>query len=139
MTRLPTFCTIVPTSTALYKPADWMNQPFTGFCLDSRCITPGQIFVSLSSLTQPCQQQQYIEQALQRGAIGVLVEQPNDEDPNFSILSDLTPEYGARMTHIKNLRQYLGQWQHDYLKETHPITATSQSLARVVNVVADFY
>lgn len=35
------------------KTAGWMSKPFTGFSLDSRKVDAGQIFIALTSFSQP--------------------------------------------------------------------------------------
>ena len=38
---------------AVQEPAEWMRQFFQGFELDSRKVKLGQIFIALTSLSQP--------------------------------------------------------------------------------------
>lgn len=35
------------------KVAKWMTLPFSGFCLDSRKVKAGQIYIALNSFSQP--------------------------------------------------------------------------------------
>ena len=49
------------------KTAGWMSKPFTGFSLDSRKVDAGQIFIALTSFSQPEKTLQFAQSALARG------------------------------------------------------------------------
>ncbi len=52
------------------------DQPFQGFCLDSRFIKKDQLFIALTSYSQPEKTRAFAEAALAHGALGVICEQP---------------------------------------------------------------
>ena len=52
--------------------AGWMAQPFQGFVLDSRKVQAGQIFIALTSLSQPEKTVQFAQIALDKGALAVV-------------------------------------------------------------------
>lgn len=95
---------------------DWAEQSFNGFCLDSRHVQTGQIFIALQGLNNDRQAtQHYIQQALQQGAIGVLTEVEHVQQDHVFF--------------VENLRQVLGGLQQSFLQ-----TARPQALARTVAV-----
>ena len=81
----------------------WMTQPFQGFCLDSRHVEAGQIFIALTSYSQPEKTLHFAQAALQRGAIGIIAEQPLPLE-NCVVCPDV--------------RQRMGIWQKAYLQAT---------------------
>ncbi|WP_374251994.1 UDP-N-acetylmuramoyl-L-alanyl-D-glutamate--2,6-diaminopimelate ligase [Acinetobacter brisouii] len=81
----------------------WMTQPFQGFCLDSRHVEAGQIFIALTSYSQPEKTLHFAQAALQRGAIGIIAEQPLPLE-NCVVCPDV--------------RQRMGTWQKAYLQAT---------------------
>ena len=81
----------------------WSTQPFTGFCLDSRKLQAGQIFIALTSLSQPEKTVEFAQNALANGALAVLSEEALDL-PNC--------------VYVPDLRQQLGHWQQQYLQHT---------------------
>lgn len=81
----------------------WMTQPFQGFCLDSRHVEAGQIFIALTSYSQPEKTLHFAQAALQRGAIGIIAEQPLPLE-NCVVCQDV--------------RQRMGIWQKAYLQAT---------------------
>lgn len=87
---------------------DWMKQPFHGFCLDSRHVKAGQIFIALTSYSQPEKTLAFAQTALQRGAIGVIADQPLALE-NCVVCPDA--------------RQRMGAWQKAYLQATVPTAA----------------
>ena len=99
---------------SLTSTADWMKQPFQGFNLDSRYVAKGQIFIALTSYSQPEKTIQFAQSALDRGALAVISEM----DLNL-----------ANAVTIPNVRQLMGQWQKQYLQATDPLTP-----ARVIAV-----
>lgn len=99
---------------SLTSTADWMKQPFQGFNLDSRYIAKGQIFIALTSYSQPEKTIQFAQSALDRGALAVISEM----DLNL-----------ANAVTIPNVRQLMGQWQKQYLQATLPVNP-----ARVIAV-----
>ncbi|ECF7064089.1 UDP-N-acetylmuramoyl-L-alanyl-D-glutamate--2,6-diaminopimelate ligase, partial [Salmonella enterica subsp. enterica] len=87
----------------LYTPhdvADWMKQSFQGFELDSRKVKPGQIFIALTSLSQPEKTAQFAQKALDQGALAVISETKLDVSPNLV---------------VADVRHLMGQWQKQYL------------------------
>ena len=99
---------------SLTSTADWMTQPFQGFSLDSRHVAKGQIFIALTSYSQPEKTIQFAQSALDRGALAVI----SEVDLNL-----------ANAVTIPNVRQLMGQWQKQYLQATQPVVA-----ARVIAV-----
>jgi len=53
---------------------EWANQPFSGFCLDSRKVQAGQIFIALDSLSHSNKTRIFAENALSQGALGIISE-----------------------------------------------------------------
>ncbi len=53
------------------QPAEWMWQSFQGFNLDSRKVTAGQIFIALTSFSQPEKTANLRSAALENGAMAV--------------------------------------------------------------------
>ncbi|MFN4318806.1 MAG: UDP-N-acetylmuramoyl-L-alanyl-D-glutamate--2,6-diaminopimelate ligase, partial [Acinetobacter parvus] len=47
--------------------AAWYTQPFKGFCLDSRKVASGQIFIALNSYSQPEKTIEFAQKALDSG------------------------------------------------------------------------
>lgn len=99
---------------SLTSTADWMKQPFQGFNLDSRYVSKGQIFIALTSYSQPEKTIQFAQSALDCGALAVI----SEVDLNL-----------ANAVTIPNVRQLMGQWQKQYLQATQPVVA-----ARVIAV-----
>lgn len=54
--------------------AQWPQQPFHGFSLDSRKVETGQIFIALTSYSQPEKTRTFAEAALANGALAVISE-----------------------------------------------------------------
>lgn len=108
--------------TAATDLPDWADQPIQGLAVDSRQVSPGQVFVALrSQATQDSQRMaQFMRTALQRGAVGVISEVAADE---LGIAADL-PLY-----HVADIRQQLGSLQQRWLQARQP-----QPLARVAAV-----
>lgn len=96
------------------QPAEWMTQTFQGFNLDSRKVTTGQIFIALTSFSQPEKTVEFAEKALNNGAIAVVSE------------SDLGLKNNIV---IPNVRHLMGQWEKQYLLATQPL-----NLARIIAV-----
>ncbi|OUY08854.1 UDP-N-acetylmuramoyl-L-alanyl-D-glutamate--2,6-diaminopimelate ligase [Acinetobacter populi] len=95
---------------------DWAMQSFNGFCLDSRKVQTGHIFIALQGLhNDVTATQHYIQQALQQGAIGVLTEVELERQDSILF--------------VANLRQILGGLQQAFLQAGQP-----QTLARAVAV-----
>ncbi|WP_180183746.1 UDP-N-acetylmuramoyl-L-alanyl-D-glutamate--2,6-diaminopimelate ligase [Acinetobacter sp. YH01020] len=90
------------------QPAEWMLQSFQGFNLDSRKVTAGQIFIALTSFSQPEKTAQFAGAALENGALAVISE------------TDLGLDQSAV---IADVRQLMGQWQKQYLQATQPAQA----------------
>ena len=89
------------------EPAIWMTQSFSGFNLDSRKVTTGQIFIALTSFSQPEKTAQFAQMALDQGALAVISE------------TDLALENSFT---VANARQLMGQWQKQYLQAVQPIS-----------------
>ncbi len=83
----------------------WAKQAFQGFCLDSRKLRKGQIFIALGSYSQPEKIRQFAQDALDQGALAVIAEQV------LNIPHTL---------YCPELRQYLGAWQQCYLQLSAP-------------------
>lgn len=96
------------------KTTGWMSKPFAGFSLDSRKVDPGQIFIALTSFSQPEKTLQFAQSALARGALAVVSE------------TDLGLENSIV---VPNVRHLMGQWQKQYLQATQPVNA-----ARIIAV-----
>ena len=99
---------------AVENPVDWMTQSFHGFNLDSRKVTQGQIFIALTSFSQPEKTVQFAQSALNNGALAIISE-TDLALPNSVV--------------VKNVRQLMGAWQKRYLQATQPVQA-----ARIIAV-----
>lgn len=86
---------------------EWMKQSFQGFNLDSRKVSAGQIFIALTSFSQPEKTIEFAQKALENGAIGVISE------------TDLGLENGYVIAQVRHL---MGIWQKHYLHATQPFT-----------------
>ncbi|RZG73276.1 UDP-N-acetylmuramoyl-L-alanyl-D-glutamate--2,6-diaminopimelate ligase [Acinetobacter wuhouensis] len=86
----------------------WMSEPFQGFNLDSRRIETGQIFIALTSYSQPEKTVQFAQAALDKGALAVISETDLGLD---SVL--VCPD----------VRHLMGLWQKQYLQATDPVKA----------------
>jgi UDP-N-acetylmuramoyl-L-alanyl-D-glutamate--2,6-diaminopimelate ligase len=87
-----------------------MAQPFQGFVLDSRKVQAGQIFIALTSLSQPEKTVQFAEIALDKGALAVVSE----------------TELGLENSIVvPNVRHLMGGWQKQFLLATSQVTACS--------------
>jgi UDP-N-acetylmuramoyl-L-alanyl-D-glutamate--2,6-diaminopimelate ligase len=93
---------------AVQNPTDWMHTSFHGFELDSRKVKAGQIFIALTSFSQPEKTVQFAETALQNGALAVISE------------TDLGL---AQALIVPDVRYRMGQWQKQYLHATAPVQA----------------
>ena len=93
---------------------EWMEKPFQGFNLDSRSVQPGQIFIALTSYSQPEKTLQFAQAALDKGALAVVSENKLGLDHEF-VCSDV--------------RHLMGQWQKQYLQATDPV-----NVARILAV-----
>ena len=71
------------------QPAEWMSQSFQGFNLDSRKITAGQIFIALTSFSQPEKTAQFARAALENGALAVISETDLGLDQSVVIAESL--------------------------------------------------
>lgn len=88
--------------------AKWMTLPFSGFCLDSRKVKAGQIYIALNSFSQPEKTMQFAQSALTKGALAVVSE------------VDLGLDHSVV---VPNVRHLMGQWQKQYLQVTAPVEA----------------
>jgi UDP-N-acetylmuramoyl-L-alanyl-D-glutamate--2,6-diaminopimelate ligase len=88
--------------------ADWMTQSFQGFELDSRKVKTGQIFIALTSLSQPEKTAEFAQKALDMGALAVISEIELGVEPNLV---------------IADVRHQMGQWQKQYLQATQTVNA----------------
>ena len=84
----------------------WMSQPFNGFSLDSRYVQKGQIFIALTSYSQPEKTLQFAQSALDKGAL--------------AIISEIDLGLDAALI-CSDVRQLMGQWQKVYLQVTDPV------------------
>ena len=89
--------------------SEWMTSSFQGFSLDSRKVTSGQIFIALTSFSQPEKTAEFAQKALDNGALAVISEVELGLNPNVV---------------IPNVRHLMGQWQKQYLQATDPVKAT---------------
>ena len=96
------------------QPTAWMTQQFQGFNLDSRKVTTGQIFIALTSFSQPEKTAEFAQKALNNGALAVISE------INLGLENAVV---------VPNVRHLIGQWQKQYLLATQPI-----SLAKILAV-----
>ena len=86
--------------------AGWMAQPFQGFVLDSRKVQAGQIFIALTSLSQPEKTVQFAQIALDKGALAVVSE------------TELALENSIV---VPNVRHLMGGWQKQFLLATSQV------------------
>ncbi|MCU4417853.1 UDP-N-acetylmuramoyl-L-alanyl-D-glutamate--2,6-diaminopimelate ligase [Acinetobacter bereziniae] len=86
----------------------WMSEPFKGFSLDSRYVQHGQIFIALTSYSQPEKTRQFAQAALDKGALAVISEMDLGIAPAL-----VCPQ----------VRRLMGQWQKQYLQATTPVQA----------------
>lgn len=94
----------------------WAQQNFNGFCLDSRKVEAGQIFIALQGLNNDVEKTQaYVDQALAQQALAVLTEVELPEQEN--------------VLYVPQLRRILGQLQQGFLQANQ-----QQNLARAVAV-----
>jgi UDP-N-acetylmuramoyl-L-alanyl-D-glutamate--2,6-diaminopimelate ligase len=85
-----------------------MKQPFQGFCLDSRYVETGQIFIALNSLSQPEKTVQFAQTAIAKGALAVISE------TELAVAPSLV---------VPNVRHLMGGWQKHYLNAVSPTQA----------------
>jgi UDP-N-acetylmuramoyl-L-alanyl-D-glutamate--2,6-diaminopimelate ligase len=83
-----------------------MSQAFHGFELDSRKVKPGQVFIALTSLSQPEKTAEFARKALEQGALAVISETELDVAPGLVVV---------------DVRHLMGQWQKQYLQATQPV------------------
>lgn len=93
---------------AVQDSTEWMRQSFQGFELDSRKVKLGQIFIALTSLSQPEKTVEYAKKALSLGALAVISEQDLGISPALV---------------VTNVRHLMGEWQKRYLQATQPVQA----------------
>ncbi|MGE8523213.1 MAG: UDP-N-acetylmuramoyl-L-alanyl-D-glutamate--2,6-diaminopimelate ligase [Acinetobacter pseudolwoffii] len=93
---------------AVQDTAEWMTQAFQGFELDSRKVKAGQIFIALTSLSQPEKTAVFAQKALEQGALAVISEIELDISPNLV---------------VADVRHLMGQWQKQYLQASQPVQA----------------
>ena len=85
----------------IHIDATWSRQPFAGFCLDSRKLQAGQIFIALNSYSQPEKTRQFAQNALDAGALAVI--------------SEVELEL-ANAWVCPEVRYLMGEWQQHYLQ-----------------------
>ncbi len=95
-----------------------MTQDFQGFQLDSRHVTPGQIFIALTSLSQPKKPLQFAQAALDQGALAVISE------TELAVANNLV---------VPDVRQRMGQWQKQYLQATTACTFSAYAAVTGTN------
>lgn len=93
---------------AVQDAAEWMSQAFQGFELDSRKVKPGQIFIALTSLSQPEKTAVFAQKALDNGALAVI------SGTELAIAPSLV---------VADVRHRMGQWQKQYLNASQPVQA----------------
>ena len=86
--------------------AGWMAQPFQGFVLDSRKVQAGQIFIALTSLSQPEKTEQFAQIALDKGALAVVSE------TELALANSIV---------VPNVRHLMGGWQKQFLLATSQV------------------
>ena len=86
--------------------AAWYTQPFQGFCLDSRKVKVGQIFIALSSYSQPEKTRQFAQNAIDAGALAIISE---------------TALGFANEWVCPDVRYLMGAWQKQYLQAIDPV------------------
>ncbi|MBF7682207.1 UDP-N-acetylmuramoyl-L-alanyl-D-glutamate--2,6-diaminopimelate ligase [Acinetobacter sp. B5B] len=86
----------------------WLTQPLKGFCLDSRELKQGQIFIALNSFSQQEKIAIFAQSAIQKGALGIISESEIE---------------GVNTLIIPHVRQQMGQWQRQYLQHFLQVTA----------------
>jgi UDP-N-acetylmuramoyl-L-alanyl-D-glutamate--2,6-diaminopimelate ligase len=86
--------------------AAWSTQSFQGFSLDSRKIEKGQIFIALSSYSQPEKTRQFAQNALDAGALAIISE---------------TALGFANEWVCPEVRYHMGEWQKQYLQAVDPV------------------
>ncbi|QER38410.1 UDP-N-acetylmuramoyl-L-alanyl-D-glutamate--2,6-diaminopimelate ligase [Acinetobacter suaedae] len=86
--------------------AVWYAQPFQGFCLDSRKVKAGQIFIALNSFSQPERTRQFAQNALDAGALTVISEMALGLENEW-----VCPE----------VRYLMGAWHKQYLQAVDPV------------------
>lgn len=84
------------------------DMPVTGFSIDSRTITPGSVFFAIQG--DSLDGHAFIPEAIQKGAIAVVVQQPISE-VNVPVLT------------VSDTTQALGKVAHAIHKRFHPKTA----------------
>ncbi|MDQ8935205.1 UDP-N-acetylmuramoyl-L-alanyl-D-glutamate--2,6-diaminopimelate ligase [Acinetobacter rudis] len=99
---------------AVEAPLPWMHSAFKGFCLDSRQLQAGQIFIALNSYAHTDRAYQFAQDALAHGAIGVISETALDISESW-----VCPD----------VRQRMGIWQRQYLTMAEPELAAARILA----------
>ena len=87
--------------------AAWSAQPFKGFCLDSRKLEAGQIFIALNSFSQAEKTRQFAQNALDAGALVVISETALGLEKEWT---------------CPTVRQLLGEWQKQYLQHVDPVS-----------------
>ncbi|GAB01324.1 MULTISPECIES: UDP-N-acetylmuramoyl-L-alanyl-D-glutamate--2,6-diaminopimelate ligase [Acinetobacter] len=85
--------------------AAWYTQPFQGFCLDSRKVEAGHIFIALNSFSQPEKTLQFAQNALDAGALIVISEAALGIEKEWV---------------CSEVRDLIGGWQKQYLQLTDP-------------------
>ena len=93
---------------AVQDTAEWINQAFHGFELDSRKVQLGQIFIALTSFSQPEKTAEFAQKALDQGALAVISEVELGVYPSII---------------VPDVRHLMGAWQKQYLEATKPVQA----------------
>lgn len=103
MTMMVALKTLLPKYDWSTRPDSIANLPVEGLSLDSRTITPGQVF--LACIGHASDGRQYIEQAVSRGAIAVICEGLDLTD-NEAVLS---AQYGIPAIKVIGLSHRLSE------------------------------
>jgi UDP-N-acetylmuramoyl-L-alanyl-D-glutamate--2,6-diaminopimelate ligase len=87
----------------------WPNQAVTGLCLDSRRVQNGEVFFALKSTSQTDRTAEFIQSALDKGAIAVFSE--------IDVIGFDSPS----VFYCADIRQWVGLLAKRFLQAQHPV------------------